>query len=116
MILILIILFALYNHYIIQWYQTRAKKYSVKWHFVGGLIRVLLILAICDYNLIHSLGWILIQWVVYDAFLNLFRKLPFFYKGSGTGSQIDNLFSNQKIYIICKILSIISGAVLLLFF
>ena len=116
MILILIILFAFYNYCIIQWYNTRDKQYSVDWHFVGGLIRALLILAICDYNLIHSLGWVLIQWFVYDAFLNIFRKLPFFYKGSGTGSQIDNFFSNQKIYILCKILSIISGAVLLLFF
>ena len=114
----LLILIAIYNGLIINWrcnYQNKSELWSKYWHFVGGLLRCSIAFLFTDWKTAISI--LLIHWIFYDGIINLIRGKSFLYEGSvvtGTGSTIDKMLSND-LSIILKLISFISGLLILIF-
>lgn len=115
---VLLILIAIYNGLIINWrcnYQNKSELWSKYWHFVGGLLRCSIAFLFTDWK--TAIAIMLIHWIFYDGIINLIRGKSFLYEGSvvtGTGSTIDEMLSND-LSIILKIISFISGLLILIF-
>jgi len=127
-VLSFIVLLAIYNAYIIKWgvayYEPDRSNAGKIWHFVGAVVRALLIICIATYNFSEIsyntiyviVALFLLNWVVYDIVLNAFRGEFIFYRGStktGTTSFIDKLFANDWLYLISKIIALLTGLFLL---
>ena len=110
LLFIFITLFAFYNYYFIVDKQK-------EWHFVGGLLRGLTIIIILTYNLTEFsyntvymiVGATLLNWVVYDAILNILREKSLFYRGKNT---IDSFIKSDCLYICAKLAALIIGIIL----
>ena len=115
-IAILIILIAVYNGLIINWrtnYQQKSEFWNKAWHSLGSLIRICIVFFFTDIK--TGIAIILMQWIVYDALINLVRGKALFYEGSlssGTGSTIDRLLSSE-LSIILKSLAFLTGLLIL---
>lgn len=115
---VLLILIAIYNGLIINWrcnYQNKSELWSKYWHFVGGLLRCSIAFLFTDWK--TAIAIMLIHWIFYDGIINLIRGKSFLYEGSvvtGTGSTIDKMLSND-LSIILKLISFISGLLILIF-
>lgn len=96
-VLLLAVLFAIWNGLVIKWYLTKDKKYSKYWHGVGFLVR-----GILSITLYPEWGYILIylnlSWTVYDIVINLINGWGILYVG-GT-SVIDKFL--RKYHILLK--------------
>jgi len=82
-IISLILLTALWNGLVIQWYLTKDQRYSKYWHAVGFIIRGLLVLLIYLHTKDHLLTGItaFISWIPYNMIINICMKQPIFYIG-----------------------------------
>lgn len=85
-ILLIVILFSIWNGLVIRWYLTKDQKYSTYWHRVGFVVRALLpILLYPDWGFI--LIYLNLSWTVYDMIINTINGWNLLYVG-GT-SEID---------------------------
>lgn len=129
LIFIIIVLLSLYNAFVVLHITAYSvddqKRYSKIWHFYSGLVRFSIIIIIATYNFTEFTektiyiitGLTLLNWIIYDLILNILRGKAIFYRGtmkSGTGSVIDKFFKNDGLYILCKIIALVSGIILLI--
>ena len=98
--ILLLLLIAIYNGLIIQWFNNKNKesqnKYSVLWHITGWLIRLFIILLFPIKYLALSL---FIGWSCYNYIINLILNKPLFYVGN---TFIDK-YLNKTIQIIIDV-------------
>ena len=116
-IALIVILFAVWNAYVIMWgaYDTLKKKYYSKvWHNLGLLIRFLLFFAPVFYS-VEFWNWSLLFMasnVLYDFIINIFRTWE---QGVLSVWHIDNKgfnkfflkFMSGKVYWILRVLFVI---------
>lgn len=77
-ILLIIILLAIWNGLVIEW--KLKGKYSNQWHFVGGLIRALLIgLVYVNSGLWLAIGTAFLCWMPYNMIINKIMGNGLFY-------------------------------------
>ena len=72
LLLIIIILFGIYNGLIIQWYNNKNKKlsnyYRTLWHIIGWVIRLLIIISL---PLKYIPLGIFLSWSCYNYIINI---------------------------------------------
>ncbi len=93
-------------------------KWEKAWHGWGFLLRIGSVVLITVFfwgNWPELITWTLamanISWTLFDIIINLFRKKPWYYKGSkqtGTGSLIDRIINNEVLYWLLKFILFIS--------
>lgn len=82
-ILLIILLTALWNGLVIQWYITKDQKYSKYWHGVGFVIRALLVAI----TFLVSSSWLMVaitafaSWIPYNMIINAVMGKPLLYVG-----------------------------------
>lgn len=97
MILLIILLFAVWNGLAIRWQQTG--KGSALWHAVGFAVRGLLIVPFLGDWLILLIA-LNVSWTAYDMIINLVNGWTLFYYGKT--SWIDRNLG--KWILVCKIM------------
>ena len=85
-VLLIALLFAVWNGLVIKWYLTKDQKYSTYWHIVGYLIRVIPL-----YYIYPNITWILIYiniaWNLYDIIINKINGWDWFYIGKTSATE-----------------------------
>jgi hypothetical protein len=108
MIYPILILLAIYNGLIIQWFNNKNKdkqnKYSNLWHATGWVIRLLLILML-PFKYI-PLG-IFLSWTCYNYIINLIIGKPIWYLGITGSDKYMNKTIQRIIDVVLFLLSII---------
>ena len=103
-ILLIVLLFAIWNGLVIKWYLTKDQKWSKYWHGLGFIIRALPIVLIYP-NLLWILIYTNVAWTIYDMIINLFMGQSIFYVGKT--SWFDRMFG-KYLFIIKTILLILT--------
>ena len=82
-IIAIIILTAMWNGMVINWYNSHQQRWSRGWHAIGFIIRALLTLLV--YLITTSWYWAgaitIISWIPYNVIINLYMHEPVFYFG-----------------------------------
>jgi hypothetical protein len=112
MIYVILILFAVYNGLIIQWFNNKNKpeqsEYSLVWHVVGWFIRLFLI-SLLPIKFI-PLG-IFFGWSVYNFLINIVLDKPLYHIGT---TNFDKYLTRNTQIIIDVVLLI--GSILTILF
>lgn len=82
-IIAIILLIAMWNGMVINWYNSHQQRWSRGWHATGFIIRALLTLLV--YLITTSWYWAgaiaIISWIPYNVIINLYMHKPIFYFG-----------------------------------
>lgn len=125
-LLTILILFAVWNAFVILWYTEKTQKYSKIWHSIGLAVRVA-IYAVPFFvftNWIDAVKWTLafvaVGGVLYDFIINLIRFIvvkspPLFYVDNKGWNAFFLKFLSAKIYWILRILFVIAACFILIF-
>ena len=109
-VLLIAVLFALWNGLVIKWYLTKDQKYSTYWHIVGYFIR-----AIPLYYIYPNILWMLIYTniacTLYDMVINKINGWNLFYIGKT--STFDSVFG--KWLYICKVVLLVTTIIILIY-
>lgn len=110
LLLIIIILFGIYNGLIIQWYNNKNKKlanyYRILWHIIGWVIRLLIIISL---PLKYIPLGIFLSWSCYNYIINIILNQPIFY----IGTTVIDKYINKYIQIIVDILLLIFSIIVI---
>jgi len=81
LVLLLVLLFAVFNAYVINWYNSKDQKWSVLWHRVAMMIRILVVLLMFpSIKLMLIFAWLSI--VSYDIIIALIMNQKWYYIGA----------------------------------
>ena len=82
-IIAIILLTAMWNGMVINWYNSHQQRWSRGWHATGFIIRALLTLLV--YLITKDWYWTgvtaIISWIPYNIIINLYMHKPIFYLG-----------------------------------
>lgn len=82
LLIITILLTALWNGLVIQWFLTKDEKYSTWWHRVGFVIRALLVVVIyLAGGWVWALGAAFASWIPYNIIISLLMGQKWYYIG-----------------------------------
>ena len=103
-LLILALLFSIWNGLVIKWYLTKDQKWSKYWHGLGFVIRAIPVVLIYP-NWLWILIYTNVAWTIYDMIINLFMGQSIFYVGKT--SWFDKTFG-KYLFIIKALLLILT--------
>lgn len=108
-VICLMILLAVYNGQIINWYQTKDNNWSNNWHWTGLIIRALLVnLILLQVGAGEALLTLFFAWAIYNIIIAKMLHQKWYYLGKT--SFIDKVIPNWVTYVgycVILILSII---------
>ena len=96
-ILLIALLFAIWNGLTIKWYLTKEQRYSKAWHAVGFVVRSLPVVMLYP-DWVVILIYLNIAWTLYDMIINIVNGWNLFYIGNT--SAIDRIVGKWLFF--CK--------------